>query len=432
MRRISGVGLVFLLLCCIMAIAGCGDKKAVIEQDMFHVQPFVAPQRPEVDVYFDSTVSMMGYTTIVSGNLYRELPDELMDVGSSMGEIKFFSFGKEVKALSGAEYRNFINKDVYVELENSIKTVIDSAQKDHLTVIVTDLFESDAAWSAISSRIQDKYFKENCSVAIVGIKSPFDGTIYDVGLDASKFDYNSGNDASRYRPVYLLVMGPNAHVDGFLKRFSEKNLGRGNMKITKLSNSLMDVQPVSAQKMPEISIDNAVERDNLQIPDGVQAIEYKLPSLSEKTEIVRSFKYEPDRFGCKLDFSKIKPLIQGKYYDSEEESWKDFTVKNAQVFVEPSEEAADVYNVKISFVPQDSLKGNAVNGIMVSLVPEYDGLILPDWIKEWDLPVGLAGGSGFDGSKTVNLLRTVSSLKDSVLAVSRPSLANIELYFDLQ
>lgn len=109
-------------------LLGCGNDKVVIEDDVFHVEPLPVPEKPMVDVFLDASLSMAGYTTIPAGNVYRELPDELLDVGSSMGDIKFFSFGSSIIPLNGSDYRKFIRPDAYTELENSIKNVIDEAK----------------------------------------------------------------------------------------------------------------------------------------------------------------------------------------------------------------------------------------------------------------------------------------------------------------
>lgn len=432
MKRISLLFMAILLSIVAVFFSGCTNEKITVESDVFNVEPLQVPEHPDVDVFFDASLSMSGYTTIAAGNLYRELPDELMDIGSSMGNINFYSFGNSIKQLKGSEYRAFINPAAYTELENSIKNVIDSTTPEHLTIVVTDLFETDAAWSVISSKIQDKYFKNKCSVAVVGLKSPFYGTIYDVGLDAAKFDYNSGSDPNKYRPVYMLVMGPNVHVNAFLKRCKEKNVGSGNLQIVKLSSALMAEKSADASSMPELDIKNAVERESLELPKDSNAVEYKIPSLDEEVEIIRSFKYIPDGYGCQLDFNKLKPQVKVNYYDKESGAWNSRAATGFNVTVVPNEEEVDVYDVHIVFNPKESLEPSSVNGVMVMLVPEYDGLVLPDWISQWNLPSGVAAGSGLDGSKTINLLRTVGSLKDSVLSTGTPSLINLVMYFDIR
>lgn len=436
MRRIS---LLVMMAVILMSLTACkfpfGCDVVPPNEETFTKSNLAIPEKPEVDVYIDASLSMLGYTTIPSDNSYRELPDELMDVGSSMGGIHFYSFGKDVVPLQGSDYRKFINPSAYTELENSIKTVIDNAEPEHLTVILTDLFETDAAWSVISSKIQEKYFSNNCGVAVLGLKSPFNGTVYDVGLDAAKYDFNSGNEPAMYRPVYMLVMGPDVHVNSFLKRCKEKNVGGNTINIVKLSSNLMDGEPADGASMESIIENNAVEIDSIQLPEKSHALQYKINDSEDETEIVRTFKYVPDKYGCNIDITKVKPVIKVRYYDKSEEMWKDFDGKPITVAFNPSEEdgaGEGMYDLHITFKAAEALQQDTVNDVMITLVPEYDGLILPEWISQWNLPSGVAVGSGFDGSKTINLLRTVGSLKDSVLSASQPSLINLEVYFDVR
>ena len=58
-----------------------------------------AQDKAVVDVYWDATSSMAGYATISNGNLYKNLPDNLEDVASSLGEVHFFKFGKEITVI---------------------------------------------------------------------------------------------------------------------------------------------------------------------------------------------------------------------------------------------------------------------------------------------------------------------------------------------
>ena len=155
-----------------------------------------AQDKAVVDVYWDATSSMAGYATISNGNLYKNLPDNLEDVASSLGEVHFFKFGKEITPLQDREHRNFSNPGYHTELVTSVHNVVSNADPEHVSVIVTDLYEDAADLGNISKNIREKYFSNHEAVAIIGIRNPFDGTIYDIGLSANKINYNSGNDAS--------------------------------------------------------------------------------------------------------------------------------------------------------------------------------------------------------------------------------------------
>lgn len=450
--RNKSILLVLIAIVVTVFISGCSfddifGKPKVMVTSPFDVKVADVSSNPVTDIYFDASLSMAGYTTVQNNNFYRQLPDDLMAIGSSIGETNFYSFGKNVSQLSGYDYRKFINTEAYVELENSIKDVVSFADSEHLTVIVTDLFETDAAWSAISSKLQERYFTKKHSVAVLGFKSPFNGIIYDVGLDFAKLPYDSGTDANKYRPVYMLVMGPDDYVNDFIKCCQDKQVGNSSLRYVKLSNSLLAGKPADIASMDEEDFHNVVPvDDNLLFSDKDCVAEYKIDNLQEEVEIVRSFKYIPDQYGCKLDFSKIQPKVQVKYVEqaepedgepkAEDENvdlvWKDFNGKNISVTVVKNEEKSDTYDVHVKFNPTDALNEGTINGMLIQLVPEVDGLVLPDWVNQWNIPGYIASDiTAFDGSKTVNLQKTVDTLKNSVLKYGNPTLINMELYFDL-
>lgn len=434
MKKIARLLSAMLLVSIALLGLGCfgGSKDNAINPNAFQSETVAVSEKPVVDVYWDASVSMAGYTTVAADNLFRELPDEVMDVGGSLGEVNFFRFGTEIVPMQSGEYRKYINQEPYTELANSIKNVVDGADPTHLSVVVTDLFESDAAWSAVSQKLQEKYFKDKCAVAVLAFKAPFNGTVYDVGLDGAKFNYDSAGDPAKYRPVYLLIMGPDVHVNSFLKRCQEKNLVQNKLEMVKFSSNLMETQ-ADVKNMPEIETENLIEIEKLEFPEDYKAVEYKISAKDEPCKVVRSFKYKPNKYGCQIDINKIKPVVQIRFLNPETEEWEVCERKAFEVSIEPEEDEPETYDVKVTFVAQDSLKDGAVNVAMVYLVPEYDGLILPAWVQEWNMSATAAADPRqFDGSKTANLSRIISSLKDSVLTVGQPSLIRQEMYFDLR
>lgn len=428
-----------LLLLVPLALSGCGGgggSKAQVEMksDMFHKELPPVPERPKVDVYWDTSLSMAGYTTIPAKNSFRELPDEIMDMSSAIGQVEFFRFGASIIPMLGNEYHKLISENAYTEMENSLKTVIEAAKPEHLTVVVTDLFETDSAWSAVTKKLQEKYFRNLYAVGVAALRSPFNGTVYDVGLDHAKFEYNSGTEPKRFRPVYMMVMGPDKLVSDFLKRCDKKKIGAGSLQLLMLSSQLTE-EPTNAKNMPEVEIKNLIEQEKLPLPEGSNAVEYKLHDWDKPVIMTRTFQYAPNAYVCQLDMKQLKPVLEVKYFDGEAGDWSENKVseKSFECTVAPSEEKPDAYDIKLTFQPQEVLKKDKVNAVMLSIVPQYDGLMLPEWIQQWNMSGAAASDpSQFDGSKTVNLKRTITSLKDSVIAVKPPSLVNLEMYIDLR
>ena len=252
MKRYAGIWAGLLLLVS-LAAGGCsgGDSAANVEIPPLRQEQKAAREKIEVDVYWDATYSMKGYATITGNNFYRTLPDELEDLGNSLGTTKFFRFGQEVKPLEGREHRRFSDPAYYDEVITAIHTVIGAANNEHLSVVVTDLFESDADWNNVAKQIKDKYFSQHKAMALIGIKNPFNGDIFDAGYgDHSKQAYDSGGDEKRYRPFYMMVLGSDAEVQVFLKRFKSRHAESESIHYLQLSENIVDqAQDLSTMKI---------------------------------------------------------------------------------------------------------------------------------------------------------------------------------------
>ena len=109
-----------------VALSGCGgsDEPTLTMPPGSPVPPESKPAQMTVDVYWDATVSMQGFTTLAAGNVYRTLPDMLNELGGSLGEARFFRFGEQVTLLEGRDYLRFRDQDCYTEKITSFGKVV--------------------------------------------------------------------------------------------------------------------------------------------------------------------------------------------------------------------------------------------------------------------------------------------------------------------
>ena len=410
----------FIILCTILT--GCNSNEKSAENFQL---PSIAPitsnnaaDKVDVDIYFDATYSMQGYTTLAAGNVYRTLPDLLGDIAGSMGAVKFYRFGETIQPLDGRDYRSFSSPEPYNELITAVHNVIDKADDSHLSIIVTDLFESEADWSNISQKIRDKYFAKHQAVAIIGIKNSFNGDIFDVGLNAAKFKYNSYDYPERFRPFYLLLLGNVSAITDFMQKFKDRQTLPNETEYLLLSENLTD----SSNDFSTLQTDtmqNFFAEDNLGIRDK-RIKEFELDNFNKPASFTLTFDYKPQLGACPIDMSTLTPAIQVMSLDNDE--WQIKSDNDINVEMIPIDEH---YDVKLSLTPENSLVDKHINFIQISISPMAKGYNLPDWIRNWSMANVDAAPETFDGSKTVNLINIISSLKDSVFAASRPSLMNI-------
>ncbi len=383
------------------------------------------PQQMIVDVYWDATTSMKGFTKLAAGNVYRTLPDTLGDMVGSFGTVNYFRFGEQVVPVEGREYRRFSSPDYYTELITSFGSVLDTADPEHLSIVVTDLFESDADWSNVTQKLREKYFSKHLSVAIIGIKNSFSGEIFDVGLNAATFSYDSGDDSTRFRPFYMFLMGSEPQIRAFLdmwkdqkfsaevhevlfsEHFASKTLAFRVGDLTIKQNLILTNRLRKADdRLQEVGISNGNEQVKLTIPGKCQLDPYACPLSGELDNRVKVFAWnETDAGG----------------------QWQQQSDKNAKVSFALN---GDNCELTLTFSPNEILPQGRISLVQVLIVPSRKSTNLPMWISDWDMGNIDITPDQFDGSKTVNLQRIATSLKDSLLTAAQPTIAELNLVID--
>ena len=403
-------------------MSGCGSQQVQTVPTLPGTLPNIltAPEKIDTDVYFDATVSMKGFTTLAADNVYLTLPDLLGDLCGAMGTVKFYGFGATIRQLDGRTYRQFTTPEVYTEAITAVANVVDATNPAHLSIIVTDLFESESDWSNVTQKLRDKFFANRLSVAVIGIRNSFYGDIFDVGLNAAKFNYNSFDYPERYRPFYLLVMGPDDVVKKFLRNFNERQNLPNDTGYLLLSENLT----VAANDFSNFELEeqeNFYSDETLGLDARVK--EFGLDNFNEAASFIVRWKFEPSLGACPLDLSEVDTSVE--IFAVEGEEWTQLESKDIRVRLMKDDKLPDNFFVKVALTPEKTLAAGKLNFVRVKVMPKEHGLTLPAWVAAWSVNVDGAAKK-FDGSKTVNLTRVLGSLKDSVFAVSRPALMNID------
>ena len=409
----------FLIICAAILICGCSNQIQSVPPLPGTLPSFLATEKVDTDIYFDATVSMRGFTTLAADNFYIALPDFLGDLCGSAGEVKFYSFGEQIHALDGRSYRQFATPEVYTEAITAVANVIDRADINHLSIVVTDLFESESDWSNVTQKIREKFFANHLAIGVIGIKNPFSGEIFDVGLNAAKFSYNSYDDPNRYRPFYLLVMGRDDSVKNFLRKFNERQNFLNDTGYLLLSENLTET-PADFSNFILGDVENFYSDNTLNLESRVK--EFGLDNFSEAASFMLNWQYKPPLGGCQIDLSQIDTSVE--IFSAAGDAWQLLESNDVRVSLLKDDRQADNFLVKISLMPEKSLAEGKLNFVQIKIMPTEQGYRLPPWIELWGVNVdGVA--KNFDGSKTLNLTRILGSLKDSIFAASRPALMNI-------
>ena len=403
------------LLAIILLVAGCGNKIQSVPP--IPMPNKTSPETFDTDIYFDATVSMRGFTTDPTNNVYVTLPDLLGDLCGTAGAVNFFGFGEQIFELNGRSYRQFTTPEVYVEAITSVANVVERADTSHLSIIVTDLFESDADWSLVTQKIREKFFAAHLTAGVVGIRNSFAGEIFDVGLSAAKFNYNSFDDPNRYRPFYLLVLGRDDAVKNFLRKFNERQTLPNDTGYLLLTENL-SAADFSTFELSDV--ENFYSDDTLQLDGRIK--EFGLDNFADAASFMVNWTYEPPLGACPIDFAQVETFAE--IFSADGENWLPRESNDVRATLLKDDRQSDLFLAKVSLTPEKSLAEGKANFVRIKISPTENGLRLPTWVEAWSVNVD-GSAKSFDGSKTVNLSRVLGSLKNSLFETSPPALLEI-------
>ena len=381
------------------------------------------PTAMTVDVYWDATISMQGFTTLAAGNFYRTLPDTLSDMSSFLGDVRFFRFGAQVTPLERKDYRRLSMPEDYTETITSFGNVVDGADPAHLSVVVTDLFESDADWSNVTQKLREKYFSQHLSVAIIGVKNSFNGEIFDVGLNASAFQYDSGADPSKFRPFYLFLMGSEPQIRAFLERWKEQRLPSNEMRYVVFSEHFTENAGALRVADAKVSKNLFISTELSRSDERLQEIGISNPNA--EVQLVLPFKPQPYPDACTLNPNALERQIK-VFAWNDDNTWQEQPLNDGSVSVSFD----DNLDLNLAFKAAGALPLGRIGLLQVRLIPTRRSVELPQWLSDWDMGYIDAAPEQFDGSKTVNLQRIAASLKESLLVAAQPTIADLYLVVD--
>lgn len=190
------------------------------------VRDLVAAQKPKaaapVSLYVDRSMSMAGYAAGATASV-RPFGDLVAVLDQQASELKApisaYAFGSKIEPLKGGldDINRFAKPAAYLckncgNLESRIDTVLQAVKAGgpaRLNVIVTDLWldnKSTAAAPQVALGLPLRtMIAEGRAIAVIGVRAPFAGTIYDVpGVGKVT--------SAKERAWFAVLVGPEADV----------------------------------------------------------------------------------------------------------------------------------------------------------------------------------------------------------------------------
>lgn len=186
---------VCILACFLLLGQGCTSREfCPLPEDMDFEE--IAPLTVEInaDIYIDASFSMVGFVT--PGNSFYVRTLQMLERAFISGwpkrsnSLKFYKFGSKISKIERDQVLSAAFAEFYMDPEiraqTRIEKVIENANSDNLNIIITDLFQIDADVNLLIGSLNQKFLTKHNSVGVLGIKSHFNGKVFDVGCSGSR------------------------------------------------------------------------------------------------------------------------------------------------------------------------------------------------------------------------------------------------------
>jgi hypothetical protein len=451
-----------LILCIIMAIflvsilSGCEKKKPIQNtwkqnaQSISHVKSINS-----VSLWFDTAISMQGFLDSVKLTNYSIAVDILQR------EVSTYASANKAKTEMGIIGKNLIK---YTQTHKLIKDVlgnpkfylakskdIQSRYKDLLknkvkngsmTVVFSDLSQNGGSISELVNVFDEYCIRKKYSIGIIGLRSQFNGTIYNSGINGNQsFKYTSNaNDISSYRPFYIITIGNYNDVSRFLETitFNLLNGLDSQFKKIKYQSDLLNTIVISPYISDSIATfenpKTKLEYSNrmltqtdeflgdkepfvkqLKARRGVEDIGFTLQSSF--TGLARIMNYRKENL---KPYIKINEIINGKISNSKINNEDLIKVDGKISNKSSSTENAILINCNLN---AGNLKEKTVYSIDINYSPTTRDYIDPVWFEKWS-----SGSDENEGNKTIKARDFLQGLARRNIENNKPQIAHFVIY----
>jgi hypothetical protein len=401
----------------------------------------------KVDLFFDATLSMEGFVLTELSSYYQQtvpLLERGVIEGWKGGQVSFYKFGDDIAPLPGRKYLEAAKRDFYSDTKYNKKTfierVIDRAELDHLTIIVTDLFQDNADVNQLSEKLKQRFIANGLSIGVLGIRSQYQGRVFDVGADNYAFPYRSKEKPEKGRPFYLLAFGSHANIAHYfdtlqrsgINEFPEKHVLILSSFLTAATAPFTPAKLKTADKISEISTSNVLTPGY----KGDQVKAFKISKGKTEAHFSTEWAYQP--LPNVLEHSSdLTPSV---------ECWKGEDTGVRELVLSENRQANKALNLAATLTPENPpfSKLQIRADFKLSEIPTAgtyryrvrlrpSRYSLPAWVSEWnmrdtDIKTWHLHPQDFDGARTYNLENFLGTLQGAVLSNTQPEVGDIYIY----
>ena len=430
------------------------------QDDTPDITPGDISDRLVARIYFDATLSMQGFVAPGSTDYTRICPylESAIVSGWENEKVDFFRFGEQVESINRNTYLQAGSADFYedenIYRETFIQKIIDyedqlvseqmkapnrpealtetevsstpkesteavtpteevneSRKEGRLVVIVTDLFQDRGDINLLVTQLKEKYIKKGLEVGLFGLRSQFDGTVYDTGIGQAPLPYRSDpNDPETFRPFYLLILGRHADIAHYFDRLTANSTDAETIIFSRyLVSPLLSFEDATTIELKKLN----------PLDQNPRLKRFRIVGDSDPAEISAKLKYVSLPHAMFFDSNAFEVSISAKdkrIGKTEENPEAAACMKVTSKLNEDGNELSVVFILDSEDLPRDTYLYE------VTLSPDVDAYQAPKWCLDWDM------GGKRDGSKTLNLVNFVRDLSQVTARRHHPKIAQFHCY----
>lgn len=396
----------------------------------------------QVDIYLDATLSMKGFTETDSFSYYQQTIPLLESsvINTLKGEKFFYKFGNKSEILDGRNYlqsqRPTFYADANFNTKTLIETVLENANPQNLTIVVTDLFQDNADVNQLSDKIKSKFINANLSIGILGIKSQFSGTVYDVGVNPNdskpfSFPYKTESEET-YRPFYILAFGSHSNIARYFDALEQDGVKNFPIKERVILSKNLSERPASfagadvADKKNINELSGTIVKNDQNLNNFG---EFRVKDASKPAVIEVNLPFQ--KLPGIINFSEqLEPEINSMVCSGGASSFVQQPAIRDALSIDAKTTKPEGINLIINIAPE-KIEKDEVNAFHLILRPKQSSL--PDWVNEWNMTDAEISDwsrnkNQFNGTKTYNLKHFLQTLWTTTENVHKPKVADFYLY----
>lgn len=396
-----------ILLACILTV-GYGCKKKLPEIKWTDTVSITSESKESsqdnipIDIYIDATPSLDGFA-IGEMTVYSQFLDQLEASALSAwksADVKYFKFGERTKKIERDVFLTAKNdKRFYHEegifKESLIDSVIKKTNTERLSVVITDLFQKEGDVNSMVNEFKSQCFKRGISVGILGIRTEFDGNIFDFpNCPPGGYHHN------KERPFYAIVFGEPMEMGKLFEALKTKEFVREN-QIILIANEIMKSSNVSIIKTKESKFVNK-KAPRIQ---AINSFDFSMKEVGKEARF--NFELTFDRNSRCVDFKEntIEAVVFKKSITDPKNANPESVLTNDIKF-ENFKRQGNKITATLVLTNEDPI-GNY--SYLIYLQPnQLNGFLLPAWIKDFSTENPIPNTPSM--SQTYNLEKLISSL----------------------